>query len=175
MASSVTPGPVRPAALTGWRLLLTRPALMPYNRLVVLVLALNAVVAGIIATTSASMSSDDAATLLITMSGVNLTAAVLIRQQYVINLLFRLATSVPKSAPLAVRRRLAKVYHFGGIHVGAAVAAVGWFLGEPPPSSSAIPSPCSRRAWPSPSSRAWSESSYRRCPRSANAAMTCSR
>ncbi|CAN7361201.1 hypothetical protein LJR042_002135 [Microbacterium maritypicum] len=130
MASSVTPEThVRPAALTGWRLLLTRPALMPYNRLVVLVLALNAVVAGIIATTSASMPSDDAATLLITMSGVNLAAAVLIRQQYVINLLFRLATSVPKSAPLAVRRRLAKVYHFGGIHVGAAVAAVGWFLG----------------------------------------------
>ncbi|NUT96555.1 MAG: hypothetical protein HOY78_31480 [Saccharothrix sp.] len=57
----------------------------------------------------------------------NLTLAVLIRQQYVINLLFRLATSAPTTWPLKVRWTLGKVYHFGGLHVGAAVCATVWF------------------------------------------------
>jgi hypothetical protein len=54
--------------------------------------------------------------------------AILIRQQYIINLLFWLATRAPTSWPLAVRRSLAKVYHFGGLHSGAALAAIGWFV-----------------------------------------------
>jgi hypothetical protein len=58
----------------------------------------------------------------------NLTLAALIRQQLVINLLFRLATSAPLHWPLRVRWTLGKVYHFGGLHVGAAVCATAWFL-----------------------------------------------
>jgi hypothetical protein len=58
----------------------------------------------------------------------NLTLAALIRQQLVINLLFRLATSAPKHWPLKIRWTLGKVYHFGGIHVGAAICATAWFL-----------------------------------------------
>lgn len=53
--------------------------------------------------------------------------AVLIRQQYVINLLFRLATSVPTHWPLRIRWTMGKVYHFGGAHVGAALCATAWF------------------------------------------------
>ncbi len=63
-----------------------------------------------------------------TMVVANFTLAVLIRQQYVINLLFRLATGVPKHWPLRVRWTLGKVYHFGGLHVGGAACATAWFL-----------------------------------------------
>lgn len=59
----------------------------------------------------------------------NFTAAVLIRQHYVINVLFRLATSLPTHFPLSIRRIAGKVYHFGGIHVGAALSATAWYAG----------------------------------------------
>lgn len=59
---------------------------------------------------------------------VNLAAAILIRQQYVINLMFAIATSVPTSWPLAIRRQMGKVFHFGGIHMGGAVAGTIWFM-----------------------------------------------
>lgn len=58
---------------------------------------------------------------------INFAAAILIRQHYVINFLFWLATRAPTHWPLAVRWHLAKVYHFGGIHVGGALAGTGWF------------------------------------------------
>jgi len=54
--------------------------------------------------------------------------AILIRQQYVINFLFKLATSVPTRYPLALRWALGKVYHFGGIHVGAFFSGSLWLL-----------------------------------------------
>lgn len=57
----------------------------------------------------------------------NFALAVLIRQQYVINLLFWLATSVPTHWPLRIRWTLGKVYHFGGLHVGASICATAWF------------------------------------------------
>ncbi|KAI1154911.1 acetyl-CoA synthetase-like protein [Nemania diffusa] len=63
-----------------------------------------------------------------TAIAVNLLVAVAMRQDYVINLLFWLATRVPTWAPLAIRRQCARVYHIGGIHSGAAVAAVFWWL-----------------------------------------------
>ncbi|MDX3195363.1 hypothetical protein PV458_43780 [Streptomyces sp. MN03-5084-2B] len=58
----------------------------------------------------------------------NLALAVLIRQQLVINLLFRLATAAPVRRSLRLRWTLGKVYHFGGLHVGGTVCATGWFL-----------------------------------------------
>lgn len=58
----------------------------------------------------------------------NLAAAILIRQQYVINWLFAVATSVPTSWPLAIRRQMGKVYHFGGIHMGGAIAGTLWLM-----------------------------------------------
>jgi len=35
---------------------------------------------------------------------------------------------VPLSAPLRIRRILAKIYEFGGVHSGAAVCSVIWFI-----------------------------------------------
>lgn len=59
---------------------------------------------------------------------INFAFAIIIRQQYVINLLFRIATSAPTSWPLRIRWTLGKVYHFGGIHVGGTVAGSIWFV-----------------------------------------------
>ncbi|KAI1167931.1 acetyl-CoA synthetase-like protein [Nemania serpens] len=63
-----------------------------------------------------------------TAIAANLLVAVAMRQDHVINFLFWLATRVPTWAPLAIRRQCARVYHIGGIHSGAAVAAVFWWL-----------------------------------------------
>ncbi|GAP89338.1 putative amino acid adenylation domain-containing protein [Rosellinia necatrix] len=63
-----------------------------------------------------------------TAIAVNLLVAVAMRQDHVINFLFWLATRMPTSAPLAIRRQCARVFHIGGIHSGAAVSAVLWWL-----------------------------------------------
>ncbi|MFJ2481274.1 hypothetical protein ACIOWE_13445 [Pseudomonas sp. NPDC087598] len=119
---------VLPARRVLWRRLGTLPMFSHYNRLVVLVLACNiaALVYGIKVGQWWSIAGAD----LQTLSGLvvaNLSLAILIRQQYLINLLFWLATRAPTSWPLAIRRTLAKVYHFGGLHSGGAMAAIAWF------------------------------------------------
>lgn len=58
----------------------------------------------------------------------NLLASIMMRQELCVNALFDIATSVPISTPFCIRRKLAKVYHYGGIHSGCGVAAVVWFL-----------------------------------------------
>jgi hypothetical protein len=50
-----------------------------------------------------------------TKASANMLVAILIRQDYIINSLFRL------------RRSLAKMYEYGGLHSGAAVCSVLWF------------------------------------------------
>ncbi|KAJ5165846.1 NRPS-like enzyme [Penicillium capsulatum] len=67
---------------------------------------------------------------LATIALLNLAVAITIRQDFVINLLFAICCSVPRSWPLAIRRRMAQVYHLGGIHSGCASAAVCWFAGS---------------------------------------------
>ncbi|MDG9711773.1 hypothetical protein [Streptomyces sp. DH10] len=109
-----------PPLLPAPRRLLKHPRLMHYNRLAALVLLANAAflwAAGPPATPTLGHAAL-----------ANLALAVLVRQQYVINLLFRLATSAPVSWPLKVRWTLGKVYHFGGLHVGGALAGAAWFL-----------------------------------------------
>ena len=63
-----------------------------------------------------------------TATAANVTAAILIRQENVINLLYDILTLTPKSTPLRVRRAVAKFYHFGGVHSGCAVSATLWFI-----------------------------------------------
>ncbi|KIW09698.1 hypothetical protein PV08_12041 [Exophiala spinifera] len=60
-------------------------------------------------------------------SSINLTTAVLIRQELVVNSLFWILGRFPTSTPLRLRRLAAKVYHLGGVHSGAAIAATLWF------------------------------------------------
>lgn len=58
---------------------------------------------------------------------VNITVAVLIRQELVINMLFTFVGKCPHWVPLRMRRWAAKIYHLGGIHSGAAIAATVWY------------------------------------------------
>lgn len=102
------------------RRLLKHPRLMHYNRLAALVLTANLLVLyGSWAPSARTMGHAALA---------NLALAVVVRQQYVVNLFFRLATWAPTSWPLKVRWTLGKVYHFGGLHVGGALAGSLWFL-----------------------------------------------
>ncbi|KAF6835330.1 AMP-binding enzyme [Colletotrichum plurivorum] len=63
-----------------------------------------------------------------TLTAINLIVAVLARQDFVINALYAITCNVPKSWPLAIRKRCAKIYHFGGVHSGAAISAGAWLL-----------------------------------------------
>ncbi|KAG9093220.1 hypothetical protein FS749_014836 [Ceratobasidium sp. UAMH 11750] len=58
----------------------------------------------------------------------NICAAVLMRQDYVLNLIFNIACAVPRSWPLAIRRIAGRVYHHGGAHSGSAISAVVWLI-----------------------------------------------
>jgi hypothetical protein len=112
-----------------WRRLFASPALSHYHRLFALVVVLNLLLFAHAATTGEWWREHGAALGPLQNAVIaNLTVAILIRQQYVINLLFWIATRAPVSWPLPVRRMLGKVYHFGGLHSGCAVAATFWYL-----------------------------------------------
>lgn len=117
-----------PHKQSAWRRVTKRPALMHYNRLILLVVLANlAILAYDVSQvgwwTSEGLALDRLSNLVL----VNISLAILIRQQYVINLLFWLATRAPTSWPLSIRWTLGKVYHFGGLHVGGAVVGTVWF------------------------------------------------
>jgi len=61
-------------------------------------------------------------------ASANLMITILFRQENFVNLLYEIATCVPHWTPLYIRRRLALVFHYGGAHSGAGVAAVTWYL-----------------------------------------------
>ncbi|MFS8097584.1 hypothetical protein LFM09_10635 [Lentzea alba] len=107
-----------PPADRSWRTILRRRPFTHHNRLVALVVLANLGFAG-------WWGDAERLTALVV---ANLTLAALVRQQLVINLFFRLATSAPTRWPLRIRWTLGKVYHFGGLHVGAAICATAWFL-----------------------------------------------
>ena len=59
---------------------------------------------------------------------VNMAAALIIRQHYVINLLFKVFTSVPLTWPLWFRAFCGKVYHFAGIHFACGLSSIVWYI-----------------------------------------------
>ena len=65
---------------------------------------------------------------LATAVAANVTVTILIRQEYVINALYTLGCWTPHVWPLAIRRRVAKLYEFGGVHSGCGIASVIWFI-----------------------------------------------
>lgn len=67
---------------------------------------------------------------LATLTAANLVLAVLVRQDVVINILYTITCSAPKTAPLWMRKRLAKIYHLGGVHSAAGICATSWLLGS---------------------------------------------
>ena len=106
-ALSQTVVPPKPALWRRWTAL---PVFSYYNRLVALVLISNLAFA-VFGVGLPGISAQTLSELVL----INLSLAILIRQQYLINALFWLATRVPVTWPLRVRRSAAKVYHFGGL------------------------------------------------------------
>lgn len=63
-----------------------------------------------------------------TATAVNVTIAIAMRQEYVVNALYDICCSAPHSWPLRIRRLIAKLYELGGVHSGCAISAVAWFI-----------------------------------------------
>ena len=104
------------------------PRLMQYHRLFFIVAALNLAMLHFGITEASWWSANGIALkTLADLVIANFFIAILIRQNYVVNLLFWIATRAPTSWPLSIRRSLGKVYHFGGLHSGCAVAGTLWF------------------------------------------------
>lgn len=99
--------------------------LTTYHRLCLLVLVPN--VLAIVALAAGHNLFKIPLAKLSTAVAANTAAAILIRQELVINLLYSLVATCPRTAPLWFRRHLAKIYHLGGVHSGAGIAATAWF------------------------------------------------
>lgn len=65
---------------------------------------------------------------LATLASSNFLLAILVRQDLVVNLLFRTAWLVPWHVPLRIRKIAARVYCYGGVHSGAAIAGTLWWM-----------------------------------------------
>ncbi|KAK4220817.1 hypothetical protein QBC38DRAFT_493366 [Podospora fimiseda] len=62
-------------------------------------------------------------------SAVNLAVCGLTRQPLVINALFLLFGSVPRSSPVWLKKLCCKIFHLGGIHSGTGIASAIWYIG----------------------------------------------
>ena len=98
-----------------------------YERLVGLVLALNGgVLAFHLERGDWRVDDGSAASAFAALMLVNFAAAVLIRQQTVLNVLYGLAGRGSRAWPLWLRWSLSNVHHVGGLHAGAALAGTFW-------------------------------------------------
>ncbi|RHZ70379.1 hypothetical protein CDV55_105900 [Aspergillus turcosus] len=77
----------------------------------------------------AVMTTDRKLLALVNATAANLLACGLARQPLVVNAIFVVVCSIPRSAPLRLRRIAAKVYHYGGVHSGCGVASFLWYAG----------------------------------------------
>ncbi|KAI9797375.1 MAG: hypothetical protein M1835_001042 [Candelina submexicana] len=100
-----------------------------YRRLFTLVFAANmAAFLGYVVEHHRALSTKAALSSVVTAVSANLMIGILFRQEHVINFLYSICCSFPISTPFFLRRRLAKVYHFGGLHSGCSTASVAWFF-----------------------------------------------
>ncbi|KAF1917587.1 hypothetical protein BDU57DRAFT_445927 [Ampelomyces quisqualis] len=101
-----------------------------YRRLFTFVFGIN-IIGGLILLRryqSKDVDQKQSSTTLAAFASSNFLLAILMRQDYLVNLLFRTAWLVPWSVPLRIRTMVARVYCYGGIHSGAAVAGTLWWL-----------------------------------------------
>ncbi|HWM19758.1 MAG TPA: hypothetical protein VNO51_08735 [Ilumatobacteraceae bacterium] len=130
--SPVVRGPVRPHDLAGSvcgsiRAAAKHPRLMPYHRLMVTVVVVNlAVLFHHLRRGDWRIADGTALSALSALALVNVTGAVLIRQQTLLNILYGLAGRGSRSWPLWVRWSVSKVHHVGGLHAGFAIAGTAW-------------------------------------------------
>lgn len=108
------------------RQVLRHPSTRPYYRLLLVVVVVNLAVAVLGRRWWGDAGS--ALPALGLLAQANIALSILFRQQALINVLGRVATSAPLTWPLWLRWALAKFYHYGGLHVGAALAGTAWYL-----------------------------------------------
>ncbi|KAJ6079027.1 hypothetical protein N7467_008780 [Penicillium canescens] len=102
----------------------TRYAILTiYRRLFTLVFLAN------VAVFVAVMTTEQKLLALVNATAANLLACGLARQPLVVNAIFLVVCSMPRSAPLPLRKIAAKVYHYGGVHSGCGVASLVWYVG----------------------------------------------
>ncbi|KAJ5653946.1 hypothetical protein N7490_000949 [Penicillium lividum] len=77
----------------------------------------------------AVMLADRKLIALVNATAANLLACGLARQPLVVNSIFYIVCSIPRSTPSPLRRLAAQVYHYGGVHSGCGVAALVWYVG----------------------------------------------
>ncbi|MCJ1413015.1 hypothetical protein MMC19_007116 [Ptychographa xylographoides] len=99
-----------------------------YRRLFLLCVLANLISIVVVVSHHTSIYSLTQAASLVTPISVNILVAALSRTEYVVNLLFTGALFVPKTAPLRLRRILAKIYEYGGVHSGAGLSACLWMI-----------------------------------------------
>ncbi|MDB0037906.1 hypothetical protein N9F08_00940 [bacterium] len=104
-----------------------KPQFMHYNRLFTLIALINLGLFINMIVTGAWNNDISVLQAISKIVIINLFIGIIVRQQYVINFFFKVATSAPTSWPLSIRRHLGKVYHFGGIHMGGTVSGTFWF------------------------------------------------
>lgn len=97
-----------------------------YRRLFSLVSIANLIGLIVVLVRNAGSSSPPLSDLA-TAASANVMVALLIRQDYIVNILFKICWSIPLWAPLRVRRSLAKIYEYGGVHSGTGFCSVLWF------------------------------------------------
>jgi hypothetical protein len=100
-----------------------------YRRLFTSVFVLNAIGVYLLAQQRASDAwQSQFLDTLAALASSNFLLAILVRQDYLVDLLFRVAWLVPWYVPLRLRTVVARVYCYGGIHSGAAVVGTIWWL-----------------------------------------------
>jgi hypothetical protein len=103
------------------------PRFMHYNRLIALIVLVNAaLLARHLARGDWHVADGSALSGLADLIVVNFAIAVLIRQQHVLNAIFGAAGRGSSHWPLRLRWIISRVSHVGGLHVGAAVAGTAW-------------------------------------------------
>jgi hypothetical protein len=93
-----------------------------YRVLIFSVIAIN------MAAMIAQLMINPAVEVSLTATAANIMAAVLLRQEELINLSFKLISKLPPSLPLCIRRTIGDLHHFGGVHVGCALSALLWYI-----------------------------------------------
>jgi len=100
-----------------------------YRRLFTFVFVLNSIGTLILVQQHAyKLQSAFSLSTLAALASANFLLAILVRQDFLVNLLFRTAWLVPWYVPLRIRKIAARVYCYGGIHSGAAIAGTLWWV-----------------------------------------------
>ncbi|KAL1618747.1 hypothetical protein SLS56_010438 [Neofusicoccum ribis] len=98
-----------------------------YRRMATLIIIANLVALAAFVASAGSVlniAADDLATA----TAVNIFFSIAVRQEFIVNSLYAACLSAPLSAPLCVRRILAKIYENGGFHSGTAYAGTAWYV-----------------------------------------------